>query len=132
MKNGNGSTEVERRIAFLEQVYLDDRKRWERTQRVIETLDTKWRRTQRLIEALDRKLDRHLSQSDLRWMRALERFRKVDERFAKFDERFAKFDERFAKFDERAARNEERLKELDERLEAALKVLHRLVERREG
>ncbi|MBI3270581.1 MAG: hypothetical protein HYZ53_16360 [Planctomycetes bacterium] len=104
MRNDNGSSEGERRIAFLERVYLDDHRRWEKNQR---TLDAHLKR----LEAMEKRLDRHMDQSDRRWVRALERMRKSDGRHAKAEERYAK---------------------TGARIEAALRVLHRLMERRPG
>ncbi|GEM_PF-5722081 len=63
-KNGNGS--LDRRLAFLEKAYLEDR--------------TRWKLNDKRLEAILRVIQREMTKNEERWKKNEDRWKKNEER----------------------------------------------------
>lgn len=77
-RNGNGS--LERRVALLEDAYLEDRKRW--------------KKNDERLEAILRVIHREIRKNEERWQKNETRWQKFGERFQKTEEALLKSDAR--------------------------------------
>ncbi len=96
--------DIDRRMAFLEKLFLEDCERWRKN-------DARWEK------------------NDERWNKNDERWNKNEERWEKNDERWEKNDERWQKLHHALLEMLRRDRIQGERLDAAIKTLHRLMEK---
>ncbi|MBI4617428.1 MAG: hypothetical protein HY720_27705 [Planctomycetes bacterium] len=104
MAGANGP--ADRRIAFLEKVYLEDRERWQKN-------DGRWRETEKKNEE--------------RWQKNEERWRENEK---KSEERWKQNEERWKQNCKTVHEMLHLLLRQGEKLDAALRVLHRIQEGR--
>lgn len=115
MKRNGHDQQLDRRVTLLEKAYLEDRMRWRKQDaamlamlHAINGQGEQIKEQGEAIQALGRRLDLHIRQSDERWQKNEERWQKNEARWLK---------------------SEEKSRKVDERLEAAIKDLHRLMEK---